>query len=317
MLLIKPSDIRYSRDSIRCIFTGKHHGTKIGKTLDGLVDGDISVDTIPCISVTMKNGKWFTHDNRRLWVLKYFELLGGCTCVSVTQKSCLEGRKFTTYNEGTNIKVRGDPGGIWYHKYNENPAIYKNYLQNQNINAHNKSSAPTHARIISDEVPLKTLLKDSTVDAIQIEPAFERVTTTALINLERVTNTALINLEQVTNTTHMTLKRKRDILDTTGTCSRKHTSVSVSFSFSFTPSLSKMPAKPDLRHVFPNLMLHFNSTSNGTPTPSTSSVLVTAVPATSYNSVFSKNVISKNNSTRQYRHGIKCTGFIRKSSGKI
>ncbi|KAK3590393.1 hypothetical protein CHS0354_028503 [Potamilus streckersoni] len=271
MMQLKPSEIRYCQNSISCVFTGKHHGTKIGKTLDGLMDGDISVNTIPCISVTIKNGNWFTHDNRRLWVLKHFELLGGCAKVSVIQKGCLEMRKFTTYNDGTDIRVRGDPGGIWYNKYTRNPEKYKNFLRHENISAHNESSAPTITSIVSDEVSRKVLFGDLIVDTIKIEPV----------------------LEQVTNTVHNTLKRKRCTANKTRTYSRKKKSWSAYFSFSSTP-LSKMPAKPDLRQVFPSLMSQLNPISNATCTytPSTSSALSTASSAKIVS--FSKLIVQYN-----------------------
>ncbi|KAL3871096.1 hypothetical protein ACJMK2_039115 [Sinanodonta woodiana] len=147
MVKIKPSDIGYSQDSISCVFTGRHYGKKIGETLDELVDGDISVDIIPTISVIFKNGKWFTCDNRRLWVLKHFELLGGCTEIFVTETNYIDYRKFTTHNGGTYVRVRGDPGGTWYYKYTRNPGQFKNYLLNRNITTFNKPYGSSRASI--------------------------------------------------------------------------------------------------------------------------------------------------------------------------
>ncbi|KAL3871098.1 hypothetical protein ACJMK2_039117 [Sinanodonta woodiana] len=137
MLTLTPSEIRYSQDSISCVFTGSHRGKKIGKTLDELVDGDISVDNIPTISVVFRNSLWFSYDNRRLWVFKHFELLGGCTQISVSKRTYWDEAKFTTFNEGMSIRVRGNPGGTWYYKYISNPAKYKNYLQHQNSSPYN------------------------------------------------------------------------------------------------------------------------------------------------------------------------------------
>ncbi|KAK3590398.1 hypothetical protein CHS0354_028508 [Potamilus streckersoni] len=138
----KPSEIRYSQDSISCTFTGRHWGKKIGKTLDNLVDGKISVDDIPRISVIFRNEKWFTCDNRRLWVFKHFELLGGSTHISATETTYLNISKLTTDNEGTAIRVRGSPGGTWYSKYSQNPTKYRNYLRNPNFNPY--SDPPAH-----------------------------------------------------------------------------------------------------------------------------------------------------------------------------
>ncbi|KAK3590394.1 hypothetical protein CHS0354_028504 [Potamilus streckersoni] len=131
MFPLKPSEIFYSQDSINNIFTGgyTHRGKPIGDTLDELADGQTTVQKISTISVIDINGKWFSCDNRRLWVFKQFEFLGGCTYIPVFKTMFIDRRKFTTLNEGKSIRVRGSPGGNWYYKLIKNPAKYKNCLQ--------------------------------------------------------------------------------------------------------------------------------------------------------------------------------------------
>ncbi|KAL3871101.1 hypothetical protein ACJMK2_039120 [Sinanodonta woodiana] len=130
MLHLKPSEIFYTQDSINNIFTGHHmhRGKYIGTTLDELADGRTTVDNINIISVKDINGKWFTSDNRRLWVFRNFEFLGGCTYIPVSITTYIDPRKFTSPNGGTSVIVRRNPGGIWYSRLLTNPAKYKNCL---------------------------------------------------------------------------------------------------------------------------------------------------------------------------------------------
>ena len=62
-----------------------------------------------------KNGKFYALDNRRLWVFRELERLGKCKKIPVHVVSDFgRGKKFTTRNGGTSVKVRGDPGGRSY-----------------------------------------------------------------------------------------------------------------------------------------------------------------------------------------------------------
>lgn len=112
-MYLRPSEIRFSRDSIGCIFRSCYF-SPIGETLDDILTGTIDVNSIPCISVCKRNGYWFTTDNKRLWVFQQAEKRGKCSKIYVRSTSCIDGRKFTTKNDGLNVRVRGDPGGsIW------------------------------------------------------------------------------------------------------------------------------------------------------------------------------------------------------------
>ena len=67
---LAPSEIRYSQDSISNTFRS---GQNIGETLDEIVSDPDTANRIPKISVFNKDDKWFTSDNRRLWVFKKAE----------------------------------------------------------------------------------------------------------------------------------------------------------------------------------------------------------------------------------------------------
>lgn len=115
-MYLRPSEICFSQDSIgrtfgRCTF---HAYRPIGETLDDILTGRINVNSIPNISVYNKNGKWFTADNRRLWVFQEAEKRGKCNKIYVRETPYIDYNKFTTRNEGDSVYVRGNPGGyLW------------------------------------------------------------------------------------------------------------------------------------------------------------------------------------------------------------
>ena len=91
-----------------------HGNTYIGETLDQLLNGHCNVGSIPNISVVERNGKWFTSDNRRLWVFRKAEEIGFLKSIYVNETYYIRDDKFTTENGGTSIRVRGSPGGsVW------------------------------------------------------------------------------------------------------------------------------------------------------------------------------------------------------------
>lgn len=118
-MYLQPSDICFSQDSIGSTFgrCTSHPFKPIGETLDDILTGTINVNSIPSISVCKKDGKWFTADNRRLWVLQEAEKRGKCSEVYVQKTSYINYNKFTTVNNGTSVYVRGNPGGyLWRSK---------------------------------------------------------------------------------------------------------------------------------------------------------------------------------------------------------
>ena len=84
---LRPSEIFYSQDSIMNRFGGytPHGNTCIGETLDQLLNGNSSVQSIPNISVAQRNGKWFTSDSRRLWVFRKAEEIGFLKTIYVNE----------------------------------------------------------------------------------------------------------------------------------------------------------------------------------------------------------------------------------------
>ena len=83
--MLAPSQIRYSQDSISNTFGDNtdHAGQYIGETLDEIVRDPSEVDFIPNISVFNIGVKWYTLDNRRLWVFKRAEELGILSSIEV------------------------------------------------------------------------------------------------------------------------------------------------------------------------------------------------------------------------------------------
>ncbi|XP_045170382.2 uncharacterized protein LOC123532856 [Mercenaria mercenaria] len=118
-MYLKPSEIFFSQDSINNVFDKNcgHRYKPIGETLDALCEGRCSVNSIPTISVVKHNNKWFTADNRRLWVFRNLERLGKCDKIYVSEGFYIPPSKFTTYNGGESVHVRnGSPGGFWHRK---------------------------------------------------------------------------------------------------------------------------------------------------------------------------------------------------------
>jgi hypothetical protein len=104
-----PSQIRYSQDSIESTFC---NGVKIGKVLDYIYDGVLSIDNVSPIQVEKKGHIWYTADNRRLWVFQQLEKLGKCKQIhylDVTDIDDIPPHRFTASNGGKSVEIRGDP----------------------------------------------------------------------------------------------------------------------------------------------------------------------------------------------------------------
>lgn len=111
---LKPSEIYFSQKFLSHTF---ENGKLIGHVLDNLYFGNISISSIPRISGTKKPGsdKWYTLDNRRLWVFRYLEGGGKCHKIPVKQGSYENNEgKFTSTNGGVSVLIRNgeDPGGF-------------------------------------------------------------------------------------------------------------------------------------------------------------------------------------------------------------
>ncbi|XP_021354750.1 uncharacterized protein LOC110451197 [Mizuhopecten yessoensis] len=122
MLTLRPSEIRFSQDSISNVFHEKtnHADTHIGETLDALLTGKCNISEIPPITVVYMNENWYSADNRRLWVFRKLEELGQCTEIPVQKgRRRIPRKKLTTKNDGTDIRVRRDPGGYHWRHWND------------------------------------------------------------------------------------------------------------------------------------------------------------------------------------------------------
>ena len=115
---LKPSEIRYSQDSISNTFDSKsrHSYVHIGETLDHLIEGRIAIDDIPEISVQKIGDKWVSADNRRLWVFKQLEKFRKCETIPVTVTRYIPPAKKSSTNDGLSVKIRGggNPGGKYF-----------------------------------------------------------------------------------------------------------------------------------------------------------------------------------------------------------
>ncbi|XP_033726063.1 uncharacterized protein LOC117315771 [Pecten maximus] len=114
VLSLRPSEIRYSQGTIaRCFKNGRHSETPIGQTLDDLIEHKCTIHDIKKITVTSRDGIWYSGDNRRLWVFRKYEELGIIDRISA-KEGYVHSQKFTTDNHGVSVRVRGDPGGqVW------------------------------------------------------------------------------------------------------------------------------------------------------------------------------------------------------------
>ncbi|XP_053385950.1 uncharacterized protein LOC128550627 [Mercenaria mercenaria] len=114
-MLLKPSEIYYCQSSIKNRFK---NGTMIGETLDDLCEGRCQLSSFPKIRVTKRDSKWFTTDNRRLWVFRQLYRLEKCGEIPVIVTGSIPPKKMSTGNGGLSVSVRGigGPGGMWHLK---------------------------------------------------------------------------------------------------------------------------------------------------------------------------------------------------------
>lgn len=103
VLELSPSEIRYSQNSMRSRF---RNGNPIEETLRKLLSGKITVVDIPRIRVAEKDGKYYSMDNRRLYVFKRFEEKKGTKIKVKCIETGMDPGKFTTTNDGTSIRIK-------------------------------------------------------------------------------------------------------------------------------------------------------------------------------------------------------------------
>lgn len=73
-MFLKPSEIRFSQDSIGNSFGGytSHPFRRIGQTLDDILSGCCNVDSIPRISVMNRNGLYFNRPKNAGKLRKFY-----------------------------------------------------------------------------------------------------------------------------------------------------------------------------------------------------------------------------------------------------
>jgi len=99
---LKPTSVRFSQDSIAGNFK---NGGSVQDLAAQLKAGKVDPSTIPTIHIVVKDGKFFTLDNRRL---KAFQEAG--IDIPYTKLDSIprgERFKFRTKDEGVDIRVRG------------------------------------------------------------------------------------------------------------------------------------------------------------------------------------------------------------------
>ena len=189
MPYLKPSEIYFSHDSIYNVFGNycQHRGIHIGSTLDRLCEGRMTVSDIPPIGVMQKGGRWYTGDNRRLWIFRELERLGKCTNLFVIS-TYVPAKKFTTHNRGEFVRVRGDPGGSWYLRsasstHREAMSSYRTQSNNPIKTAsYRHGEDPMSKYSICTNQPRSTLSRHNPTNEIQPNPFYHRPTTASAYN---------------------------------------------------------------------------------------------------------------------------------------
>ncbi|XP_036358907.1 uncharacterized protein LOC118763415 isoform X2 [Octopus sinensis] len=105
-ITLSPSEIRYTQDSIASCF---QNGNDIEDLILDIINGQTTPDKIRTIRVFFKDGKYYSEDNRRLYVLKTVQELSEpylMVTVKLTSYFDFEENKFTTTNDGLRIRVR-------------------------------------------------------------------------------------------------------------------------------------------------------------------------------------------------------------------
>lgn len=108
IMKLKPSEIFFLQDSISNKWGEQSfcRSKLVGETLDELLTEHIAVKDIPNITVVIKDGKFYTADNRRLWIFRKAEELGFVHAIEVDHvtRRHVKRKKFTSKNGGISIK---------------------------------------------------------------------------------------------------------------------------------------------------------------------------------------------------------------------
>jgi len=100
-----PSEIRFSQDSIHNLF---QDGGRVNALVEDLQSGRTELNRIPLISVVKLDNKYYSMDNRRLYVFRVLQKRGVIGVIKVRLATRYNPQKFTTENDGYRIRVRRD-----------------------------------------------------------------------------------------------------------------------------------------------------------------------------------------------------------------
>lgn len=169
ILSLFPSDVRYTQDSIGNTFgrCTSHADTLIGETLDDLLLRRCSIYDIPRISVIRRSGKYYSADNRRLWVFKTLEELGGCGEIPVFEidEYDIPPMKWTTYNDGESLNVRRNPGGRHWRNVPRRPKVkHVNHIETINETKTSLSTAIVETNLTDREQVVINIKRDEEVN---------------------------------------------------------------------------------------------------------------------------------------------------------
>lgn len=103
MLELRPSEVFFSQATIKDHF--RFGVYSIYETLEQCMNDPGKINVIPNITVCHKDGKWFTLDNRRLWVFRQLEMKGKLSRISVYVSDSVPECKYNTKNGGTSVEI--------------------------------------------------------------------------------------------------------------------------------------------------------------------------------------------------------------------
>ena len=106
MTTLRPSEIRFIQDSIKWSF---QDGESVNAVAEEVCSRTKSVRSFPTIQVVKRNNKYYSFDNRRLYVFRIAEYRGVIADIPVriVPESRLDLNRFTTKNDGRTVEVRG------------------------------------------------------------------------------------------------------------------------------------------------------------------------------------------------------------------
>nr|CAB3263313.1 uncharacterized protein LOC108950579 [Phallusia mammillata] len=101
---LAPSEIRFSQDTVAANF---QNGGSINELINKIGCGYLKVEDIPTIKVKTVDEKYYSEDNRRLYVFRVLQKQGKINSIPVHLVKHLPEVKLTTKNDGRSVQVRG------------------------------------------------------------------------------------------------------------------------------------------------------------------------------------------------------------------